>query len=478
MGANDTAKLGLRRPYDGAIAWGDNDDESINHNASLLDEVLLPSDQNDDFQLRIVAKSFAGLAVPTGAKVFGSIQEAIDDVTVNNIYPDPIMVYPGIYYEELMIIDRAVHLFGAVPQTNVWGYGTVDLRSNQINGTATGRPCITIKMRTGKDSNAGAEKTPAELWTAHSRGIHPCRNGGHVIVSGFNMDNYGKYFTDEAHDEDTCYYLDCTDNGVPPYSGKATYITFHKCLFRGQTWKNRSYNGGGNDGPIVGWFNHGFKVRSYYTHLRFFDCGVVYPYYGGGTYGTEYLSTIHHPFYIGTDGTSFIGWARNSSGGDYFDGDVNGTQKGYYLNRATLRFMNSDFHASERHGNWDPYVGYVGNGWFYGHESDSSCAIVTLANMGELVMRGSTFYPSVWGSVNDYGPDPDDNTLDYANVRHFYVDPSDGASVLGEPRYVGNDTPGCYTDGFNTVSALQLAEPMLLNQYGNWLGGNMVRYLS
>ena len=471
MGLNDTEKLGLHRPVDLETAWGDGDDDSLNFNFTRIEKILVP-ETSYDIPMRIVAPGFAGLSVPTTAKIFGTIQEAIDDCPVNAQNIHPIMVYPGIYNEELEIIDRSVHLYSAAPFHGEGAvYENVVVQSGRNNGGATtGKPCVTVKLRTGKDDNDSAERTPAQIWT-NLDGRHASRYKTKIMFSGFSFDNYGHYYTDVEHDATTTYYLDCTDNGVPPYYGQYSYIVFNNCTFRCQTWHDYSYNGGSNDGPIVGWFQRGFHVRSYATHLRFHNCAYHLFNYGGGTYGSQFFSQVNQPFLVGTDGTSFIGWQRAATGDDRYDGNVNGSQKGYYYNRSTIRFVGSNFFATERNGSWSSAPpGYVGNAWNYGHDSDSSCALVTLFSMGHFIIRNSTFYPSVWASETGFGPDPDDPNISLSNYVHKY---DEGAPWSVEPTVTygggGVEITGCTTDGL-MLTGIILEDTEMLNVAGNRLG--------
>ena len=476
MGANDTSKIGFRRPAAGAVTWGDGEVEDLNHNFTILDQVMLPGGVGGAFQLRVVAQSLVGISVPASAKVFGTIQDAIDDSPINTPYMSPIAVYPGVYNEALVIIDRSVHIYGITPfHGGSHASDGVRLSSNEDPNTASGRPCVTVKLRTGRDDNdAVVDRTISEMWALPNH-QHDSRYSTKIMFSNFFMQNHGKFYLDEAHDEDTCYYLDCTDRGIPPYYQQYSWLIFNNCAFRGQTWKNRTASG-----HAVGWYQKGFNIRAFGVWARFMNCLFMCGSYAGGSYGQEYFPGIRQPFKVGTDGTSFVSWYMGPPGGTYettrFDGDINGPQAGYTNNRSYIRWMSSDFVATDPSGSigsWAP-PGYDGNGWWYGHDSDSSCALITLFNMGQFHLRGGTFYPSAWGLATGFGPDPNDDDLTLSNWRHLYTDPTDPASVTAEDLGEGSDSPECGSTGL-TLDGVSLVGSQLLNSYGCIVGGFAVR---
>jgi len=492
MGLNDTDKLGLKRPIDGETDWGTGDDDSLNFNFELLEEVLLPSG-GSTHQIRYVAKSFVGLSLPvTGAKIFGTINDAIADITPGNNYPDVVVVYPGVYNEEILITDRSVIIHGLTNAHNSsYAADSVVISSNANSATATGRACVSVNLRSGEDE---AHPDGQDLWDL-SYNQHETRTYTKIVFNNIFFDNYGKYYLDEPHDTDTAYYLDCTDGGTPPYYGNYTWIVFNNCLFRGQVWwaYNRGYEG--DLSHLTSWYQYGFRLKAYSTYIRFMDCNLGFMNYGRGNYGKNgFFCGFMQPFYCGTDGTSFISWYAGApgttleferySGNEYQEYPSGGYIRPYNIHRSSMRMMRSDVNVIEYYGNFvpnPPYDSlYDGIGWVYGHGADSSNAIFTTENMGHIYIRASVLKPSVWGDEADYGPDPSDDSIENSNWINIYTNPGDPAAVYGEGKLDPSspDTPHCTSSAFNAEGAYRFgSESVLLNVYQNLLGGQSIRSL-
>ena len=473
MGANDTANLGLRRPSNGETAWGANDSEGLNFNFSVMDAAACPSDGAGAHQTRIVAKSFSSLSLPSSTKLFSSIQAAIDDVTPGNQFPEPIIIYPAKYMEELHIRDRSVHLYGVAPSgADIMSGDYVRIASNQdATGGNTGRPCLKISLRSGEDdSNPNGQS----LW-AVSRNTHSTRNRCHIMVSNIFMDNYGQYFNDVAHDGNSVYFCDCTDSGTPAYHGMKSTITFNNCAFRGQTWKLHATD---NTSP-VSWFQYGFRMNAFATDVNFNQCSFAFLNYGGGSYGKGIPSFISQPFEFGTDGTSFVDWCMGPPNGAYeavsYTGNVASDQKGYIDNKMSVKFQNCEIYAADGQGTFT-CTGYTGNGWTYGELSDTSNAIITLHNNATIQARDCVLKPALWGVDEDYGSAHGEDNLIRSNWITLYNDPSSSQDVgsyneqtLRSDRV---DDTICHVSGFDIDGSQRLSKShVVMNMHRNIIGG-------